>query len=360
MSIFTSPGKLSELATAPAARPSVGLYARGWILYFFEYVPGLVLLALLAALGRVLGRGEASSYSLLIAILLGILIRNVVGLNSVFECGTRTYEVFWKAGIVLLGSQMGLQSFREFGLKGVGLAGTEVIVVIALTLLLGRILKIPATLCCLLAAGMGICGVSAVIALAGVLHSDEEDTGYVVSLILLFGLAVLSSMPVLGRLLNLDDFHLGVWAGLSVNNTAEAVATGFIYSEAAGHYATIAKLARNLFLGGALLYFVYRTLGEQPGARTSLKLKALAWGFPKFGIGLLLFSGLATVHFWSSRALADLNHLYRWAFLLGFAGVGLRTDLSRLRRRGLKPLALAVGIQSLTLLFTLVGVLLAF
>jgi uncharacterized membrane protein YadS len=56
--------------------------------------------------------------------------------------------------------------------------------------------------------------------------------------------------------------------------------------------------------------------------------------------------------------LSNLNHLYRWAFLLGFAGVGLRTDLGRLRRRGLMPLGLAFGIQTFTATLMLVCVLL--
>jgi len=351
----TSRGRPVDIqAEVPAARPSAVSYLQGWGAYFLEYLPGLALLAALAGLAKLLGHVVSDSYCVLFAILAGVLARNLFGLSCVFEPGTRTYEIFWKTGIVLLGSQMGLQSFGEVGLRGLGLAGIEIFVVIVCSLFLTKIFRIPAPLRYLLAIGLGVCGVSAGIALAFALHADEEDTGYAVTVILLWGVVMLGLLPALGKLMQMSDLHFGLWAGYSVNNTAEAVATGFIYSETAGHYATLAKLSRNLFLGVALLYFVQRAAAVKfsLGGRTKWKE---GWRyFPKFALGLLLFSVMATVHFWSSNSVLELAHLYRWAFLFGFAGVGLRTDLRRLRHRGMKPLAFALGVQAV-LVITLLG-----
>lgn len=348
MSASASPGRFASRSAS--ARRSVRYYLRGWASYFLEYVPGLVLLTSLAAAARWIGAGGHDSYYLAYAVGLGILVRNSIGVSAYFEPGTRLYELLWKVGIVLLGSQMALGSFRAVGLKGFLLAATEVVGAISLTLLFARWLKVGPPLCYLLAAGMGICGVSAVVALAGVLHTEEEDTTYAVSVILLFGLATLSVLPAVGWLLHLSDLRFGLWAGLTVNNTAEAVATGFVYSEEAGRYATIAKLCRNAFLDFALLYFVQRMVRSKLRFRPASFLKGVWQHFPKFAIGLVAFSVLTTFHFWSSTALIQLNHLYRWALLLGFAGIGLRTDLRHLFRRGIKPLGLALGIQTLMLL----------
>src|SRR5215469_14242068 len=259
MSTSAFPGK--ELSAGPLAY--VGSYVKAWARYVSQFVPGVTLLILLAAVARTIGRHGLDSYCLVYAILLGILIRNTVGLHSSLEIGTRTYEVFWKVGIVLLGSQMGLHSFSEVGFKGVALAGAEVIATIAITLWLTRLFRIDGHLRKLLAIGMSICGVSAIIALSSTLRSDEEDTSYAVSVILSFGLLSLTLMPLVGHLLQLTPLHFGLWAGLAVNNTAESVATGFTYSEAAGHYATIAKLCRTLFLDAALLYFVHGMVREK-------------------------------------------------------------------------------------------------
>ncbi len=344
MSTSAFPGK--EVSTGPVVY--AGFYVKAWARYIWQFVPGVVLLIVLAAVARIIGRHGLDSYCLVYAILLGILIRNTVGLHQWLEIGTRTYEVFWKVGIVLLGSQMGLHSFSEVGFKGVALAGVEVVATIAITLWLTRLFKIDGHLRKLLAIGMAICGVSAIIALSSTLRSDEEDTSYAVSVILSFGLLSLAVMPFLGHLLQLSPLHFGLWAGLAVNNTAESVATGFTYSEAAGHYATIAKLCRTLFLDAGLLYFVHGMVREKVAGSGMSIAQGLVKHFPKFALGLIAFSALATVQFWSKPALENLNHLYRWAFLLGFAGVGLRTSLSRLRTRGVRPLILALGVQTIT------------
>jgi len=263
-------------------------------------------------------------------------------------------------GIVILGSQMGRDGFSEVGLKGVVLAAVEIVATISITLWLTRLFGINGSLRKLLAIGMAICGVSAIIALSSTLRTDEEDTSYAVSVILCFGLLSLTVMPFLGHLLHLSPLHFGLWAGLAVNNTAESVATGFTYSEAAGHYATIAKLCRTLFLDAALLYFVHGMIREKMAETATSTARGLVKHFPKFALGLIVFSALATFHFWSKPALENMNHLYRWAFLLGFAGVGLRTSLSRLRTRGVRPLALALGVQTITAAIILASVRLLF
>ncbi len=51
--------------------------------------------------------------------------------------------------------------------------------------------------------------------------------------------------------------------------------------------------------------------------------------FPKFVLGFLLISTLASVGFFSKSGLLAIGNLSRWAFLLTFAGVGLRTNFRR-------------------------------
>src|SRR6185295_7896900 len=81
--------------------------------------------------------------------------------------------------------------------------------------------------------------------------------------------------------------------------------------------------------------------------------------FPKFVLGFLVISTLATLGIFSPRQSADLANLSRWAFLLTFAGVGLRTDLRVLSKQGWRPLAVGVvgefAIAALTLAMVLVA-----
>ena len=55
-------------------------------------------------------------------------------------------------------------------------------------------------------------------------------------------------------------------------------------------------------------------------------------------LGFLVISLLTTIGFFSKPQIADLGNLSRWAFLLTFAGVGLRTNLRELVKQGIRPL----------------------
>ena len=193
----------------------------------------------------------------------------------------------------------------------------------------------------MLAVGSSICGVSAIIAAQGAIEADDEDASYAIAAILALGAISLFVFPLVGHALHLSDHAYGLWAGLAVDNTAEATAAGALYSDAAGKVAVLAKTTRNATIGfvvlGFALYFAARG-----GARQVENKAAFLWRkFPKFVLGFLLISVLATVGFFSKPQLGSLANLSRWAFLLTFAGVGLRTNFRQLK--GARPAAAAGG-----------------
>jgi uncharacterized membrane protein YadS len=74
-------------------------------------------------------------------------------------------------------------------------------------------------------------------------------------------------------------------------------------------------------------------------------------------LGFLVMSGLATAGVFAPREITDLGNLSRWAFLLTFAGVGLRTNVVELSRQGWRPLVVGIvgecAIAALTLAIVL-------
>ena len=148
----------------------------------------------------------------------------------------------------------------------------------------------------------------------------------------------------------------GLWAGLGIDNTAEVTAAGALYSDAAGKIAVLAKTARNAMIGFVVLGYA-TLLGAQRGHRGTDAIgnkAAFLWAkFPKFVLGFLLISALATFECFDKAQLGSLANLSRWAFLLTFAGVGLRTNIFEMRKQGLRPFAVgAIGevvIAALTL-----------
>jgi len=136
----------------------------------------------------------------------------------------------------------------------------------------------------------------------------------------------------------------GLWAGLGVDNTAEATAAGALYSDAAGKLAVLVKSTRNAMIGFVVLGYAIYWAGKGQAQAVGNKAAFLWQKFPKFVLGFLLISVLATYHFFNKDQVGALANLSRWAFLLTFAGVGLRTNFSDMRKQGLRPFAVgAIG-----------------
>ena len=318
-------------------------------------IPGILLLAVVGYAGKFIEHfiavyGKAHHLVLpnieyvLWAILIGLVISNTIGVPAIFRSGVATYEFWLKAGIVLLGARFLLGDVRRLG--GVSLILIAIELALALTFMtyLGRAFKLKPKLVTLLAVGSSICGVSAIIAAQGAIDADEEDSSYAIAAILLLGAISLFLFPLVGHVLHLSDHAYGLWTGLAVDNTAEATAAGALYSEAAGKIAVLAKTCRNATIGFVVLgYAIY---WASKGQAEEVKNKgAFLWKkFPKFVLGFLLVSLLATVGFFTKPQLAAVGNLSRWAFLLTFAGVGLRTNLRELSKQGARPFIVgAVG-----------------
>jgi uncharacterized integral membrane protein (TIGR00698 family) len=204
--------------------------------------------------------------------------------------------------------------------------------------LLGRLFRLRPKLTSLLAVGSSICGVSAIIATQGAIDADEEDSSYAIAAILALGAISLFTFPLIGHWLHLSDHAYGLWAGLAVDNTAEATAAGAIFSPEAGRMAVLAKTTRNAMIGFVVLaYAIY--WASQGEAKAVTNKAAFLWKkFPKFVLGFLLVSLVGSLGVLSKPQLTDIANVSRWAFMLTFAGVGLRTNLRELTKQGWKPL----------------------
>jgi uncharacterized integral membrane protein (TIGR00698 family) len=318
-------------------------------------IPGILLLAVVGYAGKFIEQfiahyGKAHHLVLpnieyvLWAILIGLVISNTVGIPAIFRSGVATYEFWLKAGIVLLGARFLLGDVRRLGGLSLVLIAIELVLALTFMTYLGRAFKLKPKLVSLLAVGSSICGVSAIIAAQGAIDADEEDSSYAIAAILLLGAISLFLFPLIGHFLHLSDHAYGLWTGLAVDNTAEATAAGALYSDAAGKIAVLAKTCRNATIGFIVLGYAIYWASKGQAADVQNKAAFLWRKFPKFILGFLLISLLATVGFFTKPQLAAVGNLSRWAFLLTFAGVGLRTNLRELSKQGARPLIVgAVG-----------------
>jgi uncharacterized membrane protein YadS len=180
----------------------------------------------------------------------------------------------------------------------------------------------------------------------GAIRARNTDVSYAIAAILALGAVGLFVLPPLGHAIGLTDYEFGLWAGLSVDNTAETTATGYLFSEPAGKIAVLVKSTRNALIGFVVFGFAlfWASRGQADDIALGVKAKAtFIWQkFPKFVLGFLAVSAIATAGWLSKGQTANLANVSKWVFLLTFAGVGLTTDIRQIARTGWRPLVLAV------------------
>ncbi len=370
---MTSLGKTLKNTLFGSAHPRALLPGLGLAL-------GLTVLA--AALSAVAGRllaGHTNPFStILLAIVLGLLFRNTLGLSPVAEPGV-AYGIrkVLRFGIVLMGIRLSLLSVLRIGAVAVGLVLVCITAALALTVFLSRKVGISPKLGTLIAAGTSICGVSAIVATAPAIEADEAETAYAIGTITLFGLLATLIYPYgTELLLGLDTAQAGFFLGTAIHDTSQVTGAALIYDQLWGgrtplglsgaDIAITTKLVRNTFL-----ILVIPFLGWRSGRQTEATSGGLLQYVPLFVVGYVLMGALRTLgDGWFGPASAGWTVVWQsvaglatWAIALAIAAVGLNTDLRRLTHLGVRPIgvglaaALAVGLISFTLVTLFSGAL---
>ena len=298
-------------------------------------LPGLAVLCLGAVLARALSVTVGVNH-LLVAIALGFVLANSLGVPERLRPGVETHNLWLATGIVLMGASLTLETVLEVGgvvlLVVVGVAGFTILVVEALA---RNVFGLADDLSSLLAAGAGICGVSAVVAVAGVIRAREDKIAYAAATVLLFDAITIVVYPIVGDLLGLSGVVFGIWAGVSMFSTGPVVAVGFAHSEVAGQWATMTKLSRNALIGVVVLAYASYYAQQGEGGRPSI---GLLWAeFPKFVLGFIALVILASAGVFSSAQEATIENAYNWLFLLAFVGLGTEIRIAELRNTGVTP-----------------------
>jgi len=307
-------------------------------------IVGLILIVVMAILVGELDGGISSWFKSrgvgknpleypLIAAVLGLVVNAVLRLTKTHDFikpAIRT-ELFLKVGWVLMGARI---SFGQILSKGVGGLIQAVIMVTSVfffTWWLASRLKIADTLKAVMATAVSICGVSAAIAAAGAIT-------YITALVIITALPMMALMPLIADAVGMPGDVAGAWFGGNIDTTAAVVGAGTIHSEEAQAVATVVKMAQNVFIGvtAFLLAFYFVVVVERkPGERPSA---AIIWQrFPKFVMGFVLVSALASLGLFSKDAVEVMNTLSKWAFAMAFFSIGLELSVKELGKMGWPP-----------------------
>ena len=207
-------------------------------------VPGLILTAIIAALAFYIHQlpfppftiGERHPIdALLIAIVIGMLVRNTLSLSPSLSPGIKfSVKKVLPFAIVLMGAKLDFNYIMEVSAQALLISVICVVVALALTLWLCNRVGVGQKLGLLIGIGTAICGGTAIAVAAPTIEADDNDTAFAITTITIFGLAAIFVFPVLGHALGMTENEFGIWAGISIQATPQVMAAGFAYGEQAG------------------------------------------------------------------------------------------------------------------------------
>lgn len=318
-----------------------------------KFVPGFTLALAVALVARLIGSIPIGANHLdayigasVIALFIGMLINHFRKPDKTFAPGVKfTSKKVLKFAIILLGASMSMGTILKVGAQSL-----EVMVFTLLTCFgggyfIGRALGINWKLSNLISAGTGICGGSAIAAIAPVIDAEDSDIAYALSATFLFDMAMIILFPLMGHALGLSDNAYGLWAGTAVNDTSSVVAAGYAFSEAAGDYATMVKLTRTLAIIPTVIVFTLIQLrlkrrealasGGTAAGKANVKLTKL---FPWFILGFLVMAAVKTLGLIPDSISAVLKDASKFLMVAALAAIGLNTSFKDMAKSGVKPM----------------------
>lgn len=325
--------------------------------------------------------------SIFVAIILGLLVRNVLGLQQLFKDGVAfSIKFILRFGIILLGIRLSFIDVVKLGAWGIPIILACVATGLLITLWITTKMKQSHRLGTLVACGTGICGVTAIVAISPGIKANDEEVAYAIANITLFGVIAMFAYPYFAYFLFQDDpIRAGLFLGTSIHETAQVAGAALIYGQVFDmsqvvDAATITKLTRNVLILAVvpiLSYYYMNKVSDRhsEGTRTKQKWYQL---IPLFIIGFLAMAvarsigdagiensgvafGFMNPDQWKETWTALNTFGSKYLLGIAMAGVGLSTSFGVFKGIGFKPFligmvaALSVGIVSIVMVILIGG-----
>ena len=311
-------------------------------------IPGFALAIVLAAIAK--GLEALLPIHLIgasvIALFLGMILNDIWQPTPLVGEGLKfTSKKILKFAIILLGASLNITVVLQVGKLSLCVMFFTLLTCFGGGYFVGRALKINWKLSNLISAGTGICGGSAIAAIAPVIDADDTDIAYAISATFLFDMAMILLFPIMGRALGLSDMAYGLWAGTAVNDTSSVVAAGYAFSEAAGDFATMVKLTRTLSIIPTVIVFalIAARLKQKDAMETGNMEAAgkrinIAKIIPWFILGFLALTAVNSIGWIPAAVSSGMKNVSKFLMVAALAAIGLNTSFREMRKSGIAPM----------------------
>ncbi|MGE5241457.1 MAG: putative sulfate exporter family transporter, partial [Bacteroidota bacterium] len=171
-----------------------------------QFLPAFVFVYIFSIIIFTIGAwDQASHYNLeppLLALALGLIISNIIGLPKWMDSGFRV-EYYVKTGIVLLGATLPFTLIVWAGPVAVVQATIVSITTFCVIYFVGKRMGLDRRLAATLGAGGAVCGVSGAIAIAGAVGAKKEDAPIAITWVIVWAIIMIFFLPLVSRALGL-------------------------------------------------------------------------------------------------------------------------------------------------------------
>jgi uncharacterized integral membrane protein (TIGR00698 family) len=287
--------------------------------------------------------------ALVIAILLGMAIRTAWQPSERWLSGIAfSAKQLLEVAVMLLGASVSFAAIAASGFLLVGAIAGTVVIMLAVSYGLSRMLSLPVKLSILIACGNSICGNSAIAAVAPVIGADGDDVASSISFTAILGVLMVLGLPLLIPLLGLSATQYGILAGLTVYAVPQVLAATVPAGIVSTQIGTLVKLVRVLMLGPVmiLLSLLWPKLNICAPSSKALQQRQLV---PWFILGFLALAAFRAGGLVPQTAQEPIPAVAGWLTIISMAALGLGVDVGRVRRVGIR-IILAVTVSLLVLL----------
>lgn len=314
-----------------------------------KIIPGFAVAALIALCARYI-EGLMSIHLVgasVIALFIGMAINSFWNPDILQEGLKFTSKKILKFAIILLGASLSVNTILTVGKISLSVMIFTLLTCFGGGYFIGKALGLNWELSNLISAGTGICGGSAIAAIAPVIDAEDKEIAYAMSATFLFDMAMIVLFPIMGHWLGLSDMAYGLWAGTAVNDTSSVVAAGYAFSESAGDFATMVKLTRTLSIIPAVIIFALinirlkqkSQLCSDGKADESLSGKVNFISlFPWFILGFVGLSVVNSMGFIPAAASGAAKELSKFLMVAALAAIGLNTSFKDMKKAGFAPM----------------------
>ncbi len=311
-----------------------------------RHLPGLGLVAAISVAAWILGGWVPVIGGPVFGIVLGMAVQLALRPGERFDAGFRyAGKQVLQLAVILLGTGLSLAQIVHTGAASLPVMLGTMAAALVGAWVFGRLLGVDGDLRAMIGVGTGICGASAVAAVAGVLEAGELDVAYAISTIFLFNVVAVLLYPAIGHAIGFGQHAFGLWAGTAINDTSSVVAAAYTYGRVAGNYAVVVKLTRTtLILPIALALAVQRLRHNRraaDGQRLRIRWRTLV---PWFIVLFLVAAVANTLGVFSPAVEHLLGRVALFLIVMALTGIGLSARFGAMKRTGVKPLLLGAAL----------------